>query len=157
MPELIFRRANRADLGAIVDMLVDDMIGKSREDGSRPLNAKYIAAFKAIEADRNQFLMVTEEAGEIVGCLQLSFIPGLSRLGVWRGQIESVRIKSSKRGGGLGHKMFDWAIAECRIKGCELVQLAMDKTRTDSLRFYESLGFKASHEGMKLDLTNQSG
>lgn len=152
MSELLFRRAVRADLDAIVDLLVDDVIGARREDGSRPLNAKYIAAFEAIARDENQFMAVVEENGEIVGCLQLSFIPGLSRLGMWRGQIESVRIKSTKRGGGLGHKMLDWAIAECRAKGCELVQLAMDKTRLDTLRFYESLGFKASHEGMKLEL-----
>jgi ribosomal protein S18 acetylase RimI-like enzyme len=153
MSELVFRRASRADLEAIVDMLVDDMIGAKREDGSRPLNAKYLAAFAAIEADRNQYLLVVEEAGEIVGSLQLSFIPGIARLGMWRGQIEGVRIKSTKRGSGLGHKMFDWAIEQCRAKGCELVQLAMDKSRNDTLRFYESLGFKASHEGMKLDLT----
>ena len=153
MSDLIFRRATRADLEAIVDMLVDDMIGAKREDGSRPLNAKYIAAFDAIARDENQFLLVVEEAGEVVGSLQLSFIPGIARLGLWRGQIEGVRIKSSKRGSGLGHKMFDWAIDACRKKGCELVQLAMDKTRTDTLRFYESLGFKASHEGMKLDLS----
>jgi ribosomal protein S18 acetylase RimI-like enzyme len=152
MPELIFRRATRADLEAIVDMLVDDYIGAKREDGSRPLNARYLAAFDAIARDENQFLLVVEEAGEIVGSLQLSFIPGIARLGMWRGQIEGVRIKTSKRGSGLGHKMFDWAIAQCRDKGCELVQLAMDKTRTDTLRFYESLGFKASHEGLKLDL-----
>lgn len=153
MTELVFRRATRADLEAIVDMLVDDYIGAKREDGSRPLNARYLAAFDAIARDENQFLLVVEEAGEIVGSLQLTFIPGIARLGMWRGQIEGVRIKTSKRGSGLGHKMFDWAIAECRKKGCELVQLAMDKTRTDSLRFYESLGFKASHEGMKLDLS----
>ncbi|MBI2255793.1 MAG: GNAT family N-acetyltransferase [Proteobacteria bacterium] len=153
MTDLNFRRATRADLEAIVDMLVDDMIGRSREDGSRPLNAKYLAAFDAISRDENQFLLVVEDAGEIVGSLQLSFIPGIARLGMWRGQIEGVRIKSSKRGSGLGHQMFDWAIAQCRDKGCALVQLAMDKTRTDTLRFYESLGFKASHEGMKLDLT----
>lgn len=153
MTDLIFRRATRADLEAIVDMLVDDYIGAKREDGSRPLNAKYLAAFAAIEADPNQFLLVVEEAGEIVGSLQLSFIPGIARLGIWRGQIEGVRIKSSKRGSGLGHKMFDWAIEQCRSKGCELVQLAMEKTRTETLRFYESLGFKASHEGLKLDLT----
>ncbi|MDY0871784.1 GNAT family N-acetyltransferase [Dongia rigui] len=153
MPELIFRRATRADLEAIVDMLVDDYIGAKREDGSRPLNARYVAAFAAIEADPNQFLAVVEEDGEIVGSLQLTFIPGIARLGMWRGQIEGVRIKTSRRGSGLGHKMFDWAIAQCRAKGCELVQLAMDKTRTDTLRFYESLGFKASHEGLKLDLS----
>jgi len=149
---LTFRRAHRADLEAIVDLLVDDVIGAKREDGSRPLNARYIAAFEAIARDENQFLAVVEDAGEIVGCLQLSFIPGLSRLGLWRGQIESVRIKSSRRGSGLGHKMLTWAIEQCRAKGCELVQLATDKTRTDTLRFYESLGFKASHEGMKLEL-----
>jgi len=153
MTDLIFRRATRADLEAIVDMLVDDYIGAKREDGSRPLNAKYLAAFEAIEADANQFLLVVEEAGEIVGSLQLSFIPGIARLGMWRGQIEGVRVKTSRRGSGLGHRMFDWAIAECRKKGCELVQLAMDKSRTDTLRFYESLGFKASHDGLKLDLT----
>jgi GNAT superfamily N-acetyltransferase len=153
MTELTFRRAGRADLEAIVDMLVDDYIGAKREDGSRPLNAKYVAAFDAISRDENQFLLVVEEAGEIVGSLQLSFIPGIARLGMWRGQIEGVRVKSSKRGSGLGHQMFDWAIARCREKGCELVQLAMDKTRLDTLRFYESLGFKASHEGLKLDLT----
>ncbi len=152
MWHLTFRRAHRADLEQIVDLLVDDVIGAKREDGSRPLNAKYIAAFEALERDANQFLAVVEENGEIVGCLQLSFIPGLSRLGMWRGQIESVRIKSSRRGSGLGHKMLHWAIEKCRAHDCELVQLAMDKTRADTLRFYESLGFKASHEGMKLEL-----
>ena len=152
MTDLTFRRAHRADLEQIVDLLVDDLIGAKREDGSRPLNAKYVAAFEAIARDENQFLAVVEEAGEIVGCLQLSFIPGLSRLGMWRGQIESVRIKSSRRGSGLGHKMLHWAIEQCRAHECELVQLTMDKTRADTLRFYESLGFKASHEGMKLEL-----
>jgi ribosomal protein S18 acetylase RimI-like enzyme len=152
MTNLTFRRAGRADLEAIVDLLVDDYIGAKREDGSRPLNAKYGAAFEAVARDENQYLAVVEDEGEIVGCLQLSFIPGIARLGMWRGQIEGVRIKSTRRGEGLGHKMFDWAIEQCRAKGCELVQLAMDKSRTDTLRFYESLGFKASHEGMKLDL-----
>ena len=152
MSDLLFRRAVRADLENIVDLLVDDVIGAKREDGSRPLNAKYIAAFEALERDANQFLAVVEQEGEIVGCLQLSFIPGLSRLGMWRGQIESVRIKSTRRGGGLGHRMLDWAIEQCRARNCELVQLTMDKTRLDTLRFYESLGFKASHEGLKLEL-----
>jgi len=151
--ELTFRRAVRADLPSIVELLIDDVIGAQREDGSRPLNAKYVAGFEAIERDENQFMAVVEQDGEIVGCLQLTFIPGIARLGMWRGQIEGVRIKSSKRGGGLGHKMFAWAIEQCRARDCELVQLAMDKTRADTLRFYESLGFKASHEGMKLDLT----
>ena len=153
MVDLVFRRATHADLGMIVDMLADDPIGASREDISRPLNAKYLAAFTAINTDPNQFLMVMEDAGDLVGFLQLSFIPGISRLGIWRGQIESVRINSTRRGEGLGQRMLEWAIERCREKGCELVQLTTDKTRYNTVHFYESLGFKATHEGMKLNLT----
>lgn len=149
---LTFRRATRADLEAIVDMLVDDKIGAMREDGSRPLNARYIAGFEAVDRDPNQYLAVVEEAGKVIGSLQITFIPSVSRLGMWRGQIEGVRIATARRGEGLGHKMLEWAIEQCRQRGCELVQLTMDKTRTDSRRFYESLGFKASHDGFKMDL-----
>lgn len=152
MNDLTFRRANAADLEDIVALLADDELGRRREDPDPPLNPRYIDAFAAIDADRNQFLAVVEEGGEIVGCLQLSFIPGLSRLGLWRGQIESVRIASSRRGGGLGKRMFEWAIDECRKRGCEIVQLTTDKSRADARRFYEQLGFVASHEGMKLAL-----
>ncbi|WP_374371554.1 N-acetyltransferase family protein [Dongia sp.] len=149
---LTFRRATRADLEAIVDMLVDDKIGATREDGSRPLNARYIAGFEAVDRDPNQYLAVVEEEGKVIGSLQITFIPSVSRLGMWRGQIEGVRITTARRGEGLGHKMLEWAIEQCRQRGCELVQLTMDKTRTDSRRFYESLGFKASHDGFKMDL-----
>ena len=110
-------------------------------------------AFHAIEKDSNQLLAVADRNGEVVGCLQLTFIPGLSRVGQWRGQIESVRVASKHRGGGLGRKFFEWAIDVCRKRGCGLVQLTMDKSRLDALRFYRSLGFTASHEGLKLDLT----
>lgn len=149
---LVFRRATRTDLEAIVAMLVDDPIGATREDGSRPLNARYIAGFEAVDRDPNQFMAVLEDDGEVIGSLQLTFIPSIARLGMWRGQIEGVRILKSRRGEGLGRKMFDWAIAECRQRGCKLVQLTMDKSRTESFKFYEALGFKASHEGFKLDL-----
>jgi GNAT superfamily N-acetyltransferase len=152
MNDLTFRRANAADLEDIVALLADDELGRRREDPDPPLNPRYIDAFAAIDADRNQFLAVVEEGGEIVGCLQLSFIPGLSRLGLWRGQIESVRIASLRRGGGLGKRMFEWAIDECRKRGCEIVQLTTDKSRADARRFYEQFGFVASHEGMKLAL-----
>jgi GNAT superfamily N-acetyltransferase len=152
MSELTFRRATATDLEDIVGLLADDELGRTREDPGPPLNPRYIDAFAAIDADPNQYLAVVEEGGHIVGCLQLSFIPGLSRLGLTRGQIESVRIASSRRGGGLGRRMFDWAIAECRKRGCEIVQLTTDKARADARRFYESLGFVASHEGMKLTL-----
>ena len=156
MQELRFRRATIGDLAGIVALLADDDLGKSREDASLPLNARYIAAFTAIDADPNQLLVCVEDGGRLVGCLQLSFIPGLSRLGLWRGQIESVRIVSARRGGGLGRKMFIWAIEECRRRGCGLVQLTTDKTRPDALRFYESLGFVTSHEGLKLSLQSIS-
>jgi ribosomal protein S18 acetylase RimI-like enzyme len=149
MNDLTFRRASAADLEDIVALLADDELGRKREDPDPPLNPRYIDAFAAIDADRNQFLAVVEEGGQIVGCLQLSFIPGLSRLGLWRGQIESVRIASTRRGGGLGKRLFEWAIEECRKRGCEIVQLTTDKSRTDARRFYEGLGFVASHEGMK--------
>ena len=152
MSEPTFRRAAAADIEDIVALLADDELGRRREDPDPPLNPRYIDAFAAIDADRNQFLAVVEEGGEIVGCLQLTFIPGLSRLGAWRGQIESVRIASSRRGGGLGRRMFEWAIEECRKRRCEIVQLTTDKSRADARRYYESLGFVASHEGMKLSL-----
>ena len=151
-PQRVFRRARAADLPAIVAMLADDDLGAGREDASVPLNPRYVAAFKAIEQDSNQFLAVVEQDSQLVGCLQLSFIPGLSRLGLWRGQIESVRIASGFRGAGLGRAMFEWAIEQCRSQGCGLVQLTTDRARPDARRFYESLGFKASHDGMKLSL-----
>ncbi|HTI44761.1 MAG TPA: GNAT family N-acetyltransferase [Candidatus Nitrosotalea sp.] len=146
------RRALAADLPAIIALLADDPLGAAREDSSTPPNPHYTEAFAAIDRDANQLLAVVVVQDALIGCLQLSFIPGLSRLGLWRGQIESVRIAASHRSQGLGRVMFDWAIAECRQRGCGLVQLTTDKTRPDALRFYESLGFKASHEGLKLAL-----
>jgi GNAT superfamily N-acetyltransferase len=143
------RRAARADLSAIVAMLADDVLGQSRESPGDPA---YAAAFEAMERDPNQFPAVLEDAGEVVGYLQLTFIPGLSLRGMLRGQIESVRVASSRRGQRLGHVMLQWAIEECRRRGCGVVQLAMNKTRDDTLRFYKSLGFVASHEGLKLSL-----
>ena len=140
------------DLPRIIELLADDELGRQREEPGPPPSPRYEEAFAAIDADPNQFLAVVEEGDVEVGCLQLSFIPGLSRVGLWRGQIESVRIASTRRGSGLGRKMFEWAIQECRNRGCGLVQLTTDKTRPDALRFYESLGFVVSHEGLKLSL-----
>jgi L-amino acid N-acyltransferase YncA len=143
------RKARREDLPAIVAMLADDVLGQSRE---APGDPAYAAAFAAIERDPNQFPAVLEDAGAVVGYLQITFIPGLSLKGMLRGQIESVRIAASRRGQGFGHQMLQWAIVECRRRGCGMVQLAMNKSREDSLRFYKSLGFVASHEGFKLTL-----
>ena len=146
------RRATAADLPAIVALLAKDNLGETREDASTPLNPRYTQAFAAVEADANQLLAVVEADGAVAGCLQLSFIPGISRLGTWRGQIEGVRIADSHRGGGLGRRMIAWALETCRERGCGLVQLTSDKQRADAIRFYESLGFKATHEGMKISL-----
>ncbi|HSK03835.1 MAG TPA: GNAT family N-acetyltransferase [Kofleriaceae bacterium] len=151
MPTLL-RQATAEDLPSIVRLLADDDLGRSREDARTPLDPRYLAAFAAIEQDPNQRLAVAEQGGRVVGCLQLSFIPGLSRLGMWRGQIESVRVASSERGRGIGRAMLEWAIGECRGRGCGLVQLTTDKTRAGTRAFYEDLGFTASHEGMKLVL-----
>ena len=151
MPPLL-REATAADLPSIVGLLADDDLGRTREDARAPLDPRYLAAFAAMKRDPNQRLVVAEQDGRVVGCLQLSLIPGLSRLGMWRGQIESVRVAASERGSGIGRIMFEWAIGECRARGCGLVQLTTDKTRGGARSFYEGLGFEASHEGMKLVL-----
>jgi len=127
-------------------------LGQAREAVSADLNESYLAAFSAIQRDPNQLLAVVDIAGMISGCLQLSFIPGLSRTGMWRGQIESVRVAREVRGQQIGRQLFEWAIHQCESRGCGLVQLTTDKTRSDALRFYQSLGFSASHEGLKLSL-----
>lgn len=147
-----FRSATRADLTAIVALLHDDVLGSQREQAGDHLDSAYSRAFDAIAADPHQRLVVAELDGAIVGTLQLSFIPGLARGGAWRGQIEAVRIAAALRGSGAGQRMFEWAIAECRAHGCQLVQLTTDKQRPDAHRFYEKLGFVASHIGYKLAL-----
>jgi GNAT superfamily N-acetyltransferase len=149
---VIFRRAGANDVAAIVRLIAEDQLGATREDPAEPLAASYLSAFRAIEADPNQLLAVADRDGDVVGCLQITFIPGLSRRGMWRGQIESVRIAAGERGGGHGRAMIGWAIEQCRHRGCGLVQLTADKSRADAHRFYASLGFVASHEGMKLTL-----
>jgi ribosomal protein S18 acetylase RimI-like enzyme len=152
MSTVTFRRAVAADLAAIVGLLADDALGASREDASLPLDGRYVAAFAAIEADPNQLLAVAEAGGAVVGCLQVTFVPGVSRKGMWRGTIEGVRVSRNRRGGGIGRGMVLFAIEACRRRGCGLVQLTTDKSRADALRFYEDLGFVASHEGLKLAL-----
>ena len=152
MEHIVFRSALLAEVPAIVALLADDELGSQREITGTPLDQRYVDAFQAIEADVNQRLVVVAEGNEIIGTLQISFIPGIARMGSWRGQIEAVRIAAHRRDSGLGQKMFEWAISECRSRGCSLVQLTTDKSRADAHRFYEKLGFKASHEGYKLAL-----
>jgi GNAT superfamily N-acetyltransferase len=152
-PEVAFRRAVADDLEAIVALLADDPLGRERETVEPAgLDPRYRGAFAAIERDPNQLLAVADRDGHVVGVLQLTFIPGLTRRGMWRGQIEGVRVAAGERGGGLGHAFIDWAIGECRERGCGLVQLTSDKRRPAAHRFYEALGFAATHEGYKLTL-----
>jgi GNAT superfamily N-acetyltransferase len=150
MTDVVIRRATATDVPGIVAMLIDDEIAALREspDDLTP----YQAAFAAIEADPNQFLVVAERNGELVGTLQLSIIPGLSRKGATRGLVEAVRVAASARGTGLGTTLMEWSIEEARTRGCTIVQLTSDKARTDAHRFYLRLGFTNTHEGFKLTL-----
>jgi GNAT superfamily N-acetyltransferase len=151
--KVVLRRAGRQDVPAIVALIAADQLGATR-DGVRDQGdlEAYEAAFVAIDADPAHTLLVAESAGAVVGTMQLSFLPGLARRGALRAQIEAVRVAESTRGSGLGAAMMRWAIDEARRRGCALVQLTSDKSRTDAHRFYERLGFVSTHEGMKLKL-----
>ncbi len=147
-----FRTALIVDLPAIIALLADDPLGAAREELRDPLPQSYRDAFAAIISDPRQTLIVGDDAGAIVACLQLTFIPGLSHKGAWRAQIESVRVGAAYRGRGIGNALIEYALNLARQRGCRTAQLTTDKTRIDSHRFYSRLGFVASHEGMKLKL-----
>jgi GNAT superfamily N-acetyltransferase len=150
MGDLEIRAAVAGDVPAIVAMLADDPLGAQREspDDLTP----YLTALERLSADPNQRLVVAVREGRVVGTLQLTIVPGLSRRGATRSLIEGVRVHADERGSGLGTQLIEWAIDESRDQGCQLVQLTSDKTRTDAHRFYERLGFTASHTGFKLPL-----
>jgi GNAT superfamily N-acetyltransferase len=146
------RDAEERDLPAVVALYADDDLGATRERPGEPLAAEYRRAFAAITEDPRTRLVVAEAGGDVVGTLQLTFLPHLVRRGGERAQVEAVRVASSQRGGGLGRELLGWAVDQARDRGCVLVQLTTDVSRSDARRFYESLGFTASHLGMKLDL-----
>jgi GNAT superfamily N-acetyltransferase len=148
--DVIFREAVRTDLPAIIALLADDVLGRARD--LTEVDDAYEKAFADITADPRNQLVVADDAGVLVGCMQLTYIPGLGRHGAERSLIESVRVRSDRRGQGLGRLMMEWAVDQARQRGCALVQLTTDKTRADAHRFYRNLGFVASHEGMKLAL-----
>lgn len=149
---LSFRLATRRDLDDIVRMLADDALGAKRETYASPLPEAYRRAFETIDNDPNNELVVATLGGRVVGVLQVTFIPYITYRGGWRALIEGVRVDSSVRSGGVGKRMFEWAIERARQKGCHMVQLTSDKSRPDAIRFYENLGFVATHEGLKLHL-----
>ncbi|PKW08806.1 N-acetylglutamate synthase, GNAT family [Streptomyces sp. 1222.5] len=150
MEDLEIRDATPGDLPAIVAMLADDPLGAQRE--SPHDLSPYRAALERLDADPNQHLVVAEREGQVIGTLQLTIIPGLSHKGATRALIEAVRIHSDERGGGLGSRLIEWAVDRSRQLDCVMVQLTSDKTRSDAHRFYERLGFTASHEGFKMRL-----
>ncbi|MGI5444451.1 N-acetyltransferase family protein [Streptomyces sp. CA-243310] len=148
--ELAIRPATEADLPAIVAMLADDPLGATRE--SPDDLAPYLTALKHIDNDPNQRLVVAVREDRVVGTLQLTIVPGLSRKGASRSIIEGVRVHADERGSGLGTRFIEWAIEQSRLQNCQLVQLTSDVSRVDAHRFYERLGFTASHLGFKLQL-----
>ncbi len=148
--DLLIRRARRDDVREIVRMLADDPLGSQREQFQDPLPQAYYDAFKEINADAHHELVVAERDGTVIGTLQLTFLPGIARLGAKRAQIEAVHVDARCRGEGIGRALLLWAIGRARQEGCRLVQLTTDKSRHGAHRFYERLGFVASHEGMKL-------
>jgi GNAT superfamily N-acetyltransferase len=152
MPNLTFRRATETDVPAIVRMLADDRLGASREALGAESLPRYLNAFRVIDADANQFLLVVDDGKEIVGTLQLTFIAGLARGGLKRGLVEAVRVASDRRGEKIGEAMIAWAVEKCRQEQCGIVQLTTDKSRTDAHRFYDRLGFEPSHIGYKMML-----
>lgn len=148
-----YKKAERKDVPAIVSLLANDKLGELREQNTNPLPSSYYESFDRIDRDPHQELMVVlNKSDEVVGTFQLSFIPYLTYRGGTRAQIEAVRIREDMRGEGLGQDMFVWAIERAKAYGAHVVQLTTDKKRPDALRFYEKLGFVASHEGMKLHL-----
>ncbi|WP_246026984.1 GNAT family N-acetyltransferase [Marinicella litoralis] len=149
---LQYRAATTKDLPTLVAMLADDALGALRENPALPLSKEYLMAFASIDEDPNNELIVVELEAQIIGMLQLTFIPYLTHQGTWRCLIEGVRIHRQHRGQGVGQALFQWAIDRAKHRGCQLAQLTSDKQRPDAIRFYESLGFVASHEGFKLKL-----
>jgi GNAT superfamily N-acetyltransferase len=144
------RQATAGDVPSIVAMLADDPLGATRETPGDL--GPYLAAFEVVDADPRQLLVVAEQAGRVVGTLQLTLLPGLARRGALRGQIEAVRVAGDERGSGLGTMLLHWAVDEARRQGCAVVQLTSDASRADAHRFYERLGFVPSHVGFKLAL-----
>ena len=148
-----FRDAVESDLPTLVRLLADDPLGAQRESSDEAVPAAYLEAFRAIETDGNHELLVAELDGSMVGFLQLSYLPHLTYTGGWRAQVEGVRVDPAVRSQGVGRAMLREAVSRARARRCHLVQLTTDRRRPDALRFYLDLGFEASHEGLKLHLS----
>lgn len=148
-----FREAREDDLPTLIALLADDALGSQRETISTADQQSYQQAFAAIDQDPNHQLLLAVDEDEILGMLQLSFLPNLTYQGGWRAQVEGVRVARSQRGRGLGRQLLEEALRRSAERRCVLVQLTTDKRRPEAVRFYETLGFHSSHEGMKYWLT----
>lgn len=153
--DLKIREANVTEVAGIVGLLADDPLGAGRERYESPLPDSYLQAFAAIDSDPNNELMVVLKDTELVGVMQLTFMPSITYQGGWRATIEGVRVSAQHRSQGIGREIFRWAIDRARERGCHMVQLTTDKSRPEALKFYEQLGFVASHHGMKLKLAGE--
>lgn len=143
-------RASESDVPALAALLADDALGARRESSDLE---PYLMAFREIDRDPNQLLVAVRDPNDkLVGTMQLTLIPGLARAGSKRLQIEGVRLAAATRGSGLGTALFEWAHRYGQRHGAVLAQLTTDKTRTDAHRFYDRLGYRASHEGYKRPL-----
>ncbi len=144
------RTATRPDLPAVLALLADE--NAVTDPASVVVGEAHEKAFADIAADARNEILVLEADGTVVGCLQATYIPGLGKGGAERALIEAVRVRADRRGGGPGRRLLEPAVERARLRGCALVQLTSDRSRTDAHRFYTSLGFTASHEGFKLFL-----
>ena len=151
-----FRKATIDDLESIVALLADDVLGATRERYESPLPNSYQEAFYAIDSDSNNELIVACMGNKIIGIQQITFTPYITYQGGWRATIEGVRVSASVRGQGVGKQLIQWAVERAKERGCHLIQLTTDKERKEARRFYEQLGFRATHEGMKLKLSFKS-
>ena len=150
--DIIFRNAMQTDVPFIVRLLADDELGSMRERYENPIPESYYSAFALIHGDPNHELIVAELNGEVIGTLHLMFLPSLSFQGGLRAQVESVRVDTHHQNQGIGHRMMKWTIERAKVRGAHIVQLTTHKSRADAHRFYERLGFKGTHLGMKFSL-----
>lgn len=148
-----FRIAKQTDLAEIIQMLADDPLGSQREEFSDPVKPCYLDAFKHIDADpNNEIIVATDNDNQLLGFLQITYIPNLTLQGSWRAQLEGVRVRESQRSAGIGKALVEHAIQRAKVRGCHVVQLTSNSTRQSALRFYQSLGFQPSHVGFKLSI-----
>lgn len=152
MKNLTHRKAKFTDLPYIVELLLEDELGATRESNSSKFDQNYTKAFHKIDSDPNQYLMVVENDDQIIGTCHLTILPSLTFIGSTRMQIEAVRVVEKYRGQKIGSWMFDQAISYAKEHGVSIIQLTTNKKRPKAKHFYEKLGFKASHEGLKLYL-----